>query len=223
MAVVKTEKVYSTGKEFVRKVKFSQRHGFTCDYPAEVGQAIGKWKATADTLEGCIKEWEQTIDEWQKRRTTTRDVILYKVERNMYRSAPHAGNHDDIRVTHDYGDVHSAVGIGMMVSAAVFKETRTQLIDRENIEYEWIRDRLPDSIEHKCGHRWHDPERDGYTILEWTQELEDFFKSIALGMEKLIIMFDELQDPKKVIAFAEQGRKLLDSGPPADAPSPGQD
>lgn len=217
MPVVQTDQVWFDGP-FKRQVKFTKKEGFTCALPASSHQLLGISQTQDNTLAGCLKKWDEAIKRWTSASTTTREVLVYQVHRKAYICVQGKDVDDPWRkCIFSADELHFEEGMGLTVCAGVFAETKVTLGSDTRYTYDLIRDRLPPSIEHGAGgHSGLISGRGEYqkNALPTTPELEAFFTNVALGMEKLILMFDQLKDQQKVLAFAAAGTMLL----PAPAP-----
>ena len=206
MPIVQTDQLY-VGGPFKRQVKFTKSDGFTCELPLVSHKILGITGTKSDTLQGCLRLWNDAIVKWKAASTTTREVLLYQVHRKAY-----ICDKEDRRCLFDADDLHFEEGIGLTVCAAVFLETKIALGDDVRYEYDIIKNRLTASVEHGAGghrglvHGRGDIERGA---IPTTPELEAFFTNIGNGLETLILMFDKLRDPNKVLELAALGVKTL--------------
>jgi len=219
MPIVKTDSMYFDGP-FKRVVKFTKKDGFTCELPPAAFPLLGKTQTVADTLEGCLKLWDDAIKKWKAATTTTREVLLYKLQRQAHivelePDLDEEGQRQVARCVFSADDFYFNKGCCLAVCAGVFTETAVKLGNDTRYTYTLIHNRLPASIEHKAGGHDGLPQGRGEfekSAIPTTPELEAFFTSVGLGMEKLIMMFEQLQKPEKVLELAASGFKMLGSG-----------
>lgn len=216
MPIVKTDACYYDGP-FKRVVKFTKKEGFTCELPAAAWPIVGKQKVTSDTIDGCLRNFEQEIKKWRSQVTTTREVLIYRLHRKgcimQMRIDPDIPDDKGSKYCiFKQDDMFFERGIAMSICAGVFLERKITMGSDVRYEYEQIDDRLPDSIEWGAGgHNGLINGRGAFepTAIDTTPELEAFFTNVAHGMEKMLLMFEQLQDQKKVLAFAAAGTMLL--------------
>jgi len=217
MPIIKTDSCYYDGP-FKRTVRFAKKDGFTCELPPAAWAVVGTQKAVSNTLDGCLREFERLVKAWRSASSTTREVLVYQVHRKAHICESGKNTDDALRkYIFRADDLGFEEGMGLTVCAGVFVETKIQLGGDVRYEYKLINGRLPLSIEHGAGgHHGLISGCGKYQqgAMLTTPELEAFFTGIALGLEKLILMFDQLRDEKKLLTFAAEGLKLL--APPSE-------
>lgn len=213
MAIVKTETLYINDAPFRRQVKFTKRDGFTCELPPGALAIIGYSSVRSDSMAGCDSEFKKAMTAWRGAGTTTREVIIYDVKRNACITETEVGEKGEVKVKcclHRFDEISFAYGCALEVSAGVFTETHITMGDGVRYRYDLLENRLPTSLEHGAGRLVrYGALHEG--ALPWTQELQNFFWNIGVGMEKLILMFSQLKNQKRVLELANSGVLMLPS------------
>jgi hypothetical protein len=189
MGVVTTETIYFTGVPFKKVIRCNRDGLFRIKYPSSVVKLLGEpEEAVAKTMAAAEKDFEQRLWEYKQAGTTTRKVIVYRVEMKVDIWRPD----DDVELKRD--NISFAHGLGVTVWADVFEETRVQLAsDKARYTYDRVESELPRSI--RCSgsfgvrHQRGDQETE---CMEWTPEREAFFCRIAEAMEALCLKLDKM-------------------------------
>jgi hypothetical protein len=190
MGVVTTEKIHFDGAPFKKVIRCNRDGLFRIKYPSGLVKALGEpAEAVAKTMDAAEKEFGQRLWDYKQARTSTRKVIVYRINMKAKIWRPE----DDIDLHRK--DISFGVGLGVLVWANVFDETRVQLGESgAHYTYATVQSELPLSIRDsgefgaRVGGRGHKDD----CVLEWTAEREAFFCRVAEAMEALCLKLDEM-------------------------------
>jgi len=189
---------------------------FRIKYPAEVVQLLGEpEEAVAKTMDEAEKEFGQRLWEYEQAGTSTRKVIIYRVEMKAAILHP-----DDDRPSLKRNDISFGRGLGVTVWADVFEETCVKLAgDKARYSYDRVESELPISIRHSGNFRLGmgaGAKQD--ECMEWTPEREAFFCRVAEAMESLCLKLDEMTN-----AGADTLAQIADTWSGSLLPGPDQE
>ena len=219
MPVVKSEQIRFEHELFVKKIRFSSRSGlFAITLPKQLEKRMDIGEVTSETLVGVEKAFKEAIARYKAAQTTSRKVIVYKIEANawVYRKpdGQPATEHDhDAEVVFQESGISFAEGCGLTIYADVMIENTLVTADgQKSKSYEDVEHSIPRSLGRDGGHRIADRwgTVDDAVVIDWTPEREAWFRHVGTQFEDLVMkVFTTLGDTKKALQLMDAGRMLM--------------
>jgi hypothetical protein len=195
MAVMRRERIFIAKELFVLVVKYSAKNQkFTIEFPAAVAEAMHVTVARGSSEKEARDYFNKICKEYETEKTKHRKVIAYKIDINAHICEDEG---DEYRVIFDRKDIHfsdcdSALGMGY--------EVLQESTIKDNVSYRRL-----------SGSRF-DLKSD-WTVIDWTEERELFFKKTIGSLENLIMMIDDyFKNKEKLIEKIDQKSPLIQIG-----------
>ena len=209
MATVKTEKIYIGGRiEFIKKVNCDSAGRFSIKLPGEWVEILEYTHVYAGSLADVEKAFDKARKDFTDANTTTRKVILYKIECTAHIEE---GTGENRRYLYDIDQVHFCNGVAIDFGAGVYEEQEIRKPSGDcTYKYVFLESSIPlqnHILDVKPHSGWDRAENQ----MPWTEEREKFFAYIATAMHKMVLQLSEVQEKDKLLEFIDSGR-LLGSG-----------
>lgn len=212
MAVISKQKVSFAGKPFLRVIKVDAKGEFSMDLPPALIERLQLQRSyvTAPSKEQVLKAYKDKCQEYHTAQTSTRKVILY--------SSEFSGYIVDQKTEQVLLNKHSHYGKGLSLDVGVGVYTETKVVNATgtaSYDYTWVKSSIPYSVALRRVPTRMDPENfrsDDPHLLEWTQQREDFFASLARLLEALILKLHDMGEKREILAMVSNSRdgiKLL--------------
>jgi hypothetical protein len=197
--IVKKENIY-LGKElkesgdkfgyFTKIIKVSAKNGlFTIDLPERIAKFYREEQVFAKTLDEVERAFKKKLEDYKERISKIRKVIVYNFQSTCY-IFDKMGNKCIFRKE----DISFAEGTALGLEWTIGYET--DINGEKNYTYEnennfYINDK--------------------YTVIDWTQKREDFFKGFQRKLEYLILKIERFtKNKKKFLQLIDDRVKLLE-------------
>lgn len=219
MTRVKSISIYSKALEvspYRTTINLSAKTGrFTAKLPDSVAKALQVTHAESDTLEGIEKRVRDLMRDFEQAETITRKVIVCKVEATLTVFRPDEKTGEKSWVF-QRSDISFQDGAALAFACGIYNEISTKKgsgSDRlRRYEPAYSFDDDPISSAFRVSHgasSMIDPEE--CTVMDWTQEREDFFAATCRSFEELTLrLFAFFGDKTKMIESIDSGMRLLD-------------
>lgn len=162
---------------------------FSAKLPERVAEKIGRPEVHGRTQKEVEDSFFTAGKEYKERLTSRRKILAYKVKMNVEIKRP--GGTWLQRKDISFADHMDVMGIGWTIL------TETECDGEKRYEREGRR----------FGEVFHKSE---WTIIDWTEEREAFFRDATEAFKKLMIRIDGFfADEKAVLAVIDSGTKLL--------------
>lgn len=211
MPRVSKVKTWFAHEEFERIITVNGEGEFKCVLPEFAAGVLGYGVVTDSTKEAVERKVKKASDDYLNSKATKRKVIIYSIKRSAHIMTGTKEN-DDWKCILNLGQVSFTEGIALDFYAGVYEETlfKSARAEKEHFEYELLPSSLPFSIEPcKCGFLV-----SGYRApnqVDWTPEREAFFMQLGLGIEKIMLAFNKIENQSTLLALADatEPQKLL--------------
>lgn len=202
--------------DFVRELKVTSYGTFSVDLPPDAVEVLNVKTAYGQSRAECLKNFNGFMADYASRSSIRKRIIAYKVnlDGEIERDGAPA-----LSKWADYHDHYSKVeGLGLAIRVGVFDEVA---VDQPNehrkgkmttvYRYEAVPSKLPKSVAlTELAHRGDRETREWETKMPWSQEREDFWVRVSLGLERLILdLAGSFADRKKTLKLADGKATLL--------------
>lgn len=171
--------------------------------------SLGYTEVKGKTLKECEDRFNKASKDFRERATAVTKVILYNLSANanVYRD-------ETVIFKSSLGSIFDPDRLSFSIAAAVFMESKTVMPGgKTTFDYKEEKSNIPKSM------RARDLLRTRGEIskcrLDWTQQREEFFCMVGIGLENLIMkLVQGLEDPEKVLELADSvggGNLLMNS------------
>ncbi len=191
-------RAYFGGYYYQRTVTFSLKSKkFIVNLPKECTKVLPYWEISAESMKELEERFTQASNDYCSKTAKRRKVIVYRIE-------PHLVENE---VPLDPGNPGGDKGVGLSVFATVMNEL-TYESERRRKTYEEIDSSIPVPL----GHTWSrlDELHDGYQVIDWTPEREEFFRKLGVALIELVKRcHDEFGEKQKLLKAIDNGSRLL--------------
>ena len=202
MPVVSRVTNYPFGEKFTEEIRVDAKGTFSIKLPSQAVSVLGYDEIKAPTLNQLKWDYRDTIDKVKAAATSKRKVILYSVRLHM--SVVRDG-----KCVFAEKQISFAEGVAVQFQVGVYDEY-TQVIDgKTKYRYENLKVDFPAGAAHgafELGYRGCPRDKRPESILEWTQEREDFFRRCAASMEAVGLTLAQLYDIDRTVKIIESGQ-----------------
>lgn len=210
MAVIsKTEMVIGT-ERFIRVLKCDAKGNFSLNLSPAMAEVLGYGEVEGKTKEAVEQAFGEAKHKYLNAGTSHRRVIIYKVSINASIWTGHQGDLGNLeRKDHTW---EPGTILGLVVG--VYDEEKITTAGQDRYKWRFESSSIPRGFNPGQQQDWQHfgtPNKSGpWGIVEWTQEAEDFFCSMALAMESMILKLNDIfSDQEKVKQIIASGQKLL--------------
>lgn len=171
---VKTEKFVILGKDYRAQIIFdSEREVFRIKFPKYVKDVVTWEDASGKTLAEAREEWDRIIKEYGERVATRRKVILFTTKAEVRRQDPdpgedRGGSRWNVKEFDYEGILKIRFFVGYETTKGDEKEYKDELGHRPDQHFTYYGRNIGDDVK----------------VIDWTQEREDFFRSLIDTIER---------------------------------------
>lgn len=212
MAVVKTFGDYFGRVEHRFRIKVNAEGEFSIALPKHSHAALGQEEVRAGDMTSLMVQFREVKEKYADMLVTERKVIRYVFR---LQDVSRETKYDETKRK----DISFGVGAGLQLGVANLVERTHIAADGSdpNIEYEWawqngdpVDSPYPSSFNYGDFDSMSSSRLSGARVVEWTQEREDWFMSLCLAMDQLILRLRTLDEaPELLLEAAETGVPLL--------------
>ena len=178
MAVVKQEKIFFDGAEFVKKVYCGVSGIFIITMPKGVQDTMGIETVEGNTMAAVMERWDKVTHEYEQAQTSKRKIIAYNIKTD--------------------GDLSFHEGRALSIWACIYIEVKTiRKVGDNYIKYNCVPhgENLPGRL-HASDFNVSLPggsfSRDSsIKIIDWTPERQKFFESVHMALDRLIMRLNK--------------------------------
>jgi len=193
MAIIKQEKIFIDGAEFVRKVKCGGSGIMTIEMPPGVKEIMGGEVVEGTTMAAVLNEWERVIHEYEQAQTSRRKIIAYKIQTD--------------------GDLSFHEGRVLSIWACIYIEVKTvRKNGKDYINYDCVPydENLPGGF-HNSDFNVSMHDSSGVKIIDWTPERQKFFESVHMALDRLISKLNKYFSEDNFLLNIDSGRLISES------------
>jgi hypothetical protein len=186
------------GYRYQRTVKFSLKsRKFIADLPRECTKVLGYWEISAESMKELESRFMQASNDYCSKTAERRKVIVYRIEPHLVED----------NTPLDPECSNGADGVGLSVFAAVMNEL-TYESERRHKSYEEVDSSIPVALSHSWSRL--DELHDGYLVIDWTEEREEFFRKLGVALIELVKRcHEEFGERDKLMKSIDRGLRLL--------------
>lgn len=177
--------------EFIVEVEYAVRKkSFIIKLPDKVKETIGKAMVAAETFDDAKDQFSESIKEYNNAKTIERKVIVYH-----FRATAWVMDEEERRCIFREDEVSFAKGTALDLFYEVLVEKT--LFNRKSYHY--------------LNGNYAYGDNEGFQVMDWTEQREDFFKMLNKGLQHTIMkahaFFNANNDD--IMKFIDSGGKLL--------------